>query len=157
MPTRRAAASRCCAGRRSSRKPLTSHMPMTIARRPPGLRRLIGNTPLLAIEYTWRGHPRTVYAKSEQLNLTGSIKDRMALHIIEEAVRDGRLAPGDTIVEATSGNTGISLAAVGRALGYQVRIFMPDWMSRERRDQIATFGARTDVVTPAARGFVGWI
>src|SRR3954447_3450571 len=154
MPTRRATASRCCAGRRSSRKPLTSHMPMTIAGRPPGLRRLIGNTPLLAIEYTWRGHPRTVYAKSEQLNLTGSIKDRMALHIIEEAVRDGRLAPGDTIVEATSGNTGISFAAVGRAFGHPVTIFMPDWMSRERRDLIASFGARTVPVSRQEGGFL---
>src|SRR3954453_23232122 len=113
MPTRREAASRCCGGRRSSRKPLPAHMPVTIARRPPGLRRLIGNTPLLAIEYTWRGHPRTGSAKSEQLHLTGSIKDRMALHIIEEAVRDGRLAPGDTIVEATSANPGVSLPPAG--------------------------------------------
>src|SRR3954468_17225692 len=157
MPTRREAASRCCGGRRSSQKPLTSHMPMTIARRPPGLRRLIGNTPLLAIEYTWRGHPRTVYAKSEQLNLTGSIKDRMALHIIEEAVRDGRLAPGDTIVEATSGNTGISFAAVGRAFGHPVTIFMPDWMSRERRDLIASFGARIETVSRDGGGFLGYI
>ena len=127
---------------------------MAIAGRPPGLRRLIGNTPLLAIEYTWRGHPRTVYAKSEQLNLTGSIKDRMALHIIEEAVRDGRLAPGDTIVEATSGNTGISFAAVGRAFGHPVTIFMPDWMSRERRDLIASFGARIVPVSRQEGGFL---
>src|SRR5204862_5609780 len=76
-----------------------------------GLRRLVDNTPLLAIEYTWRGQPRTVYAKSEQLNLSGSIKDRMALYILEEAQRDGRIEPGFTIVEATSGNTGISFAA----------------------------------------------
>jgi len=107
-----------------------------------GIRRLVGNTPLLAIAYRWRGRPRTVYAKAEYMNLTGSIKDRMALHILEEAERDGRLEPGDTIVEATSGNTGIAFAAIGRALGYRVRIFMPDWMSRERRDLIATFGAR---------------
>jgi cysteine synthase A len=122
-----------------------------------GIRRLVGNTPLLAIEYRWRGQPRTVYAKSEQLNLTGSIKDRMALHILDEAARDGCIEPGDTIVEATSGNTGISFAAIGRALGYSVRIFMPDWMSRERRDLIATFGARIDVVSREEGGFLGCI
>ncbi len=122
-----------------------------------GLRRLVGNTPLLAIEYTWRGHPRTIYAKCEQLNLTGSIKDRMALHIVEEATRDGRLLPGDTIVEATSGNTGISFAAVGRAFGHAVTIFMPDWMSRERKDLIASFGARVVTVSRDEGGFLGCI
>src|SRR4051812_15394346 len=131
-------------------------MPMVSAR-VSGIRRLIGNTPLLAIDYLWRGRARTVYAKPEQLNLTGSIKDRMALHILDEAARDGRIEPGDTIVEATSGNTGISFAAIGRALGYDVRIFMPDWMSRERRDLIATFGARIDVVSRDEGGFLGCI
>ena len=119
-----------------------------------GIRRLIGNTPLLAIDYRWHGRPRRVYAKSEQLNLTGSIKDRMALHILDEAAREGRLEPGDTIVEATSGNTGISIAAIGRALGYRVRIFMPDWMSRERRDLIAAFGAQVDLVSREHGGFL---
>jgi cysteine synthase A len=130
---------------------------MAVLERASGIRRLVGNTPLLAIDYRWRGRPRTVYAKSEQLNLTGSIKDRMALHILDEAARDGRIEPGDTIVEATSGNTGISFAAIGRALGYKVRIFMPDWMSRERRDIIATFGARIDVVSRDDGGFLGCI
>jgi len=122
-----------------------------------GLRRLVGNTPLLAIHYRWRGRERTVYAKSEQLNLTGSIKDRMALHIIEEATRDGLLLPGDMIAEATSGNTGISLAAVGRAFGHPVTIFMPGWMSRERRDLIASFGATIVSVSHEEGGFVGCI
>ena len=122
-----------------------------------GLRRLVGNTPLLAINYRWRGTPRTVYAKSEQLNLTGSIKDRMALHILERAYREGRLAPGDTIAEATSGNTGISFAAIGRALGHPVVIFMPDWMSRERRELIASFGARIVPVGREEGGFLGAI
>ena len=121
------------------------------------LRRVVGNTPLLAIDYRWRGRPRRVYAKYEQSNLTGSIKDRMVLHILAEAVREGRLEPGDTIVEATSGNTGISCAAIGRALGYDVRILMPDWMSRERRDLIATFGARIDLVSREDGGFLGSI
>jgi cysteine synthase len=122
-----------------------------------GLRRLVGNTPLLAIHYRWRGHERTIYAKSEQLNLTGSIKDRMALHIVEEAARDGLLLPGDTIVEATSGNTGISFAAVGRAFGHPVTIFMPDWMSKERRDLIASFGATVLSVSHEEGGFLGCI
>jgi Cysteine synthase len=118
-----------------------------------GLRRLIGNTPLLAVEYRWRGRRRTVYAKFEQLNLTGSIKDRMALHILECARGEGRIAPGDMIVEASSGNTGISFAAIGRALGHPVTIFMPDWMSRERKDLIASFGARVVTVSQEAGGF----
>jgi cysteine synthase len=122
-----------------------------------GLRRLVGNTPLLVIHYRWRGRRRTVYAKSEQLNLTGSIKDRMALHILEEATRDGAIAPGDTIVEATSGNTGISFAAIGRAFGHPVTIYMPDWMSRERIDLIASFGARVITVSRDDGGFQGCI
>jgi cysteine synthase A len=122
-----------------------------------GIRRLVGNTPLLAIDYLWRGHPRTVYAKSEQLNLTGSIKDRMALHILDEATQSGELLPGDTIAEATSGNTGISLAAVGRAFGHPVTIFMPDWMSRERKDLIASFGAKVVTVSHEDGGFLGCI
>jgi len=122
-----------------------------------GLRRLIGNTPLLAIDYRWRGRRRTIYAKSEQLNLTGSIKDRMALHILESARRDGTIAPGGTIVEASSGNTGISFAAIGRALGHPVTIFMPDWMSRERIDLITSLGARIVTVSREEGGFLGSI
>lgn len=119
------------------------------------LRRLVGNTPLLVIACRVRGRPRTVYAKCEQFNLTGSIKDRMALHILERACREGRLSPGDTIVEATSGNTGISFAAIGRALGHPVTVFMPDWMSRERRDLIASFGASIVSVSAEEGGFLG--
>lgn len=130
---------------------------MQVERKAHGLHRLVGNTPLLAINYRWRGTERTVYAKSEQLNLTGSIKDRMALHILGEAYRDGRLLPGDTIAEATSGNTGISFAAIGRALGHPVTIFMPDWMSRERRDLIASLGAAIVPVSREAGGFLGCI
>jgi len=122
-----------------------------------GLRRLVGNTPLLAVQYRLRGRTGTVYAKSEQLNLTGSIKDRMALHILDEATRDGRIGPGSTIVEATSGNTGISFAAIGTAFGYPVTIFMPDWMSRERMDLIRGFGARVVTVSREDGGFLGCI
>src|ERR1039457_7636143 len=70
-----------------------------------------------------------IYAKSEQLNMTGSIKDRMALHILKTAYAEGKIHPGGTIAEATSGNTGISFAATGSVLGHPVSIFMPDWMS----------------------------
>lgn len=121
------------------------------------LRRLVGNTPLLVIACRVDGRVRTVYAKCEQFNLTGSIKDRMALHIMERAYREGRLAPGDTIVEASSGNTGISFAAIGRALGHPVTIFMPDWLSRERRDLITSFGATVVPVTLEEGGFLGSI
>lgn len=121
------------------------------------MRRLVGNTPLLVIACNVRGTPRTVYAKCEQFNLTGSIKDRMALHILERAYREGRLSAGDTIVEATSGNTGISFAAIGRALGHPVTIFMPDWMSRERRDLMTGFGATIVTVSAEEGGFFGSI
>jgi len=121
------------------------------------LARSIGNTPLLRIHLRFRGRERDLFAKFEQHNLTGSIKDRMALHVIDTARRSGCLAPSDTIVEATSGNTGISFAALGRALGHPVRIYMPDWMSRERVDLIRSFGATIVPVSREAGGFLGSI
>jgi cysteine synthase A len=122
-----------------------------------GLARMVGNTPLVALEFTYRGKPRILYAKSEQYNLTGSIKDRMALHILERAYAEGKIHPGDTIAEATSGNTGISFAALGRALGHSVTIYMPDWMSRERVDLIHSLGARIVPVGRDQGGFLGSI
>lgn len=122
-----------------------------------GLSRAIGNTPLLAIHCRFRGRDRVIYAKSEQLNLTGSIKDRMALHIMSTGYASGALQPGDTIAEATSGNTGIAFAALGRALGHPVTIFMPDWMSRERLDLIRSFGATVVSVSREQGGFLGSI
>jgi cysteine synthase A len=120
-----------------------------------GLRVLVGNTPLLAIEYELQGRPRTLYAKAENLNLTGSIKDRMAIHIVRRGYETGALEPGAPIVEATSGNTGISFSAVGRALGHPVVIFMPDWMSEERKRLIRSFGARVELVSGEQGGFLG--
>jgi cysteine synthase A len=128
-----------------------------IATRFRSLERLIGNTPLLAIDFEFRGRRRTIYAKSEHLNLTGSIKDRMALHILRRAYAEGLLRPGDTIAEATSGNTGIAFAALGRALGHPVVIFMPNWMSRERMDLIHSLGAQIVPVTKQQGGFLGSI
>ena len=121
------------------------------------LKGVIGNTPLLAIHLKYRGNDRVIYAKWEHPNLTGSIKDRMALHILEQAYASGEIKPGDTIAEATSGNTGISFSAIGRALGYPVTIFMPDWMSRERVELIQSFGARIVPVTREQNGFLGSI
>ena len=122
-----------------------------------GLRSLVGNTPLLAVRFVYEGEPRVIYAKAEHLNLTGSIKDRMAYHILASAYRGGSLRPGDLIAEATSGNTGISFAAIGRALGHRVKIFMPDWMSRERVALIRSLGATVAPVSREQGGFVGSI
>ncbi len=122
-----------------------------------GLSRSIGNTPMLAIECRFRGRLFTIYAKSEQHNLTGSIKDRMALHVLRRAHNAGLLPPGSTIAEATSGNSGISFAAIGRALGHEVTIFMPDWMSRERVELIRSFGATVVPVSQEQGGFLGAI
>jgi len=122
-----------------------------------GLHRLIGNTPLLAIDLLYQDEPRVIYAKQESLNLTGSIKDRMALYILEQAYLSGQIHPGDRIAEATSGNTGISFAAIGRALHHPVTIFMPDWMSAERMSLIASFGATIVPISRADGGFLGSI
>jgi cysteine synthase A len=129
----------------------------TIRQRLDALEQLIGNTPLLAIDLLFDGQPLRLYAKMESKNFTGSIKDRMAFHILDAAYRRGEVQPGDTIVEATSGNTGISFAAVGRAMGHPVRIYMPDWMSRERVLVIQSMGATIVPVSQAEGGFRGAI
>lgn len=119
---------------------------------------MIGHTPLIAIRYSYRNGPiRTLYAKAEHYNYTGSIKDRMAFHILREGYRTGRLAGGETLAEATSGNTGISVAALGRLLGHPVTICMPDWMSRERICLLESFGARIELVSREEGGFLGSI
>lgn len=121
------------------------------------LKSLVGNTPLLAIDCTFRGQKRVIYAKAENINMTGSIKDRMALHILQRGYAKGSLHPGDRIVEATSGNTGISISAIGRALGHSVTIFMPDWMSAERINLIRAMGADIHLVSEKEGGFLGSI
>ena len=122
-----------------------------------GLKHLVGNTPLLELALTYKGKRRTIFAKAEHMNLTGSIKDRMAIHIMQSAYRDGKVRPGAVIAEATSGNTGISFSAIGRALGHKVVIFMPDWMSRERVDLIRSLGATIRPVSKEEGGFLGSI
>jgi cysteine synthase A len=121
------------------------------------LKCLIGNTPLLEIHFRYKGENRTIFAKAENLNMTGSIKDRMAFHILSKAYESGNLGAGMQIYEATSGNTGISFAAIGRALGHQVNIYMPDWMSQERKDLIRSLGANIRHVSKEEGGFLASI
>ena len=121
------------------------------------IRPLSGNTPLLEISYSFRGVTRRLFAKAEYYNLTGSIKDRVALYILEKAYETGAICPGDTIAEATSGNTGISFSALGRYLGHPVKIYMPDWMSRERITLMESFGATVRLVSHEEGGFLGSI
>jgi len=119
--------------------------------------RLVGNSPLLVIRFSYKGEKRTLYAKAEHYNITGSIKDRMALYILQKAYETGQIQREDTIVEATSGNTGISFSAIGRALGHKINILMPDWMSRERMEIIRSLGATILPVTQEQGGFLGSI
>jgi len=111
---------------------------------------LIGNTPLLQLK------GEKIFAKAEFLNPGGSIKDRVALAMLEGAKRDGKLKSDSIIVEPTSGNTGIGLALVGRLMGYQVRIVMPAGMSEERKKLIKALGAEL-VLTPDEEGIAGAI
>jgi cysteine synthase A len=109
---------------------------------------LIGNTPLLQLK------GEKVFAKAEFLNPGGSIKDRVALAMLEAAQRDGKLKPGSVIVEPSSGNTGIGLALVGRLMGYKVIIVMPEGMSEERKKLIKALGAEM-VLTPDSESLPG--
>ncbi len=118
---------------------------------------LIGNTPLLAIGFKYRGEKRTIYAKAENLNMTGSIKDRMAFYILQQGYARGLLKTGDLIAEATSGNTGIAFCAIGRALGHPSVIFMPNWMSAERINLIKSLGAEIVLISKEEGGFLGSI
>ena len=118
---------------------------------------MISGTPLLAIDLKYKGKPMTIYAKAEYYNLSGSIKDRVAYYILKKAYEKGELKEGDTIVEATSGNTGIAFCAVGTYLGNRVIIYMPDWMSKERIRLMESFGAEVRLVSKEEGGFLGSI
>jgi cysteine synthase A len=118
---------------------------------------LVGNTPMLKLRYTYKGLPGTIFVKCENFNLTGSVKDRMALYIMYQAYRTGAIQPGNVVVEATSGNTGIAFAAIAKALGHEVIIMMPDWLSKERVDIIKSLGAKVHLVSKAQGGFLGSI
>ena len=116
----------------------------------------IGNTPMVRIN-NFNLNPRVnIYAKLEGFNPTGSIKDRIALQMIEQAEREGRLVPGKTIIEPTSGNTGIGLAIIGIVKGYPVEIVMSEAVSVERRKIIRSYGGNV-ILTPAAEGTDGAI
>ena len=105
---------------------------------------LVGNTPLIAIHRLTSGlSPRVrLYAKLEGLNPGGSVKDRAALWMVRDGIRSGKLRPGKTILDSTSGNTGIALAMVGAVLGYPVELVMPSNVSRERKVVLRAFGAK---------------
>lgn len=117
---------------------------------------LVGHTPLLQpVRCNEQLHlPATVLVKLEYMNPAGSVKDRVALEMIETAEKEGKLLPGGAIVEPTSGNTGIGLAAMGLARGYRVILTMPESMSVERRQLLAAYGAQL-VLTPAKDGMAG--
>ena len=118
---------------------------------------MISNTPLLEIQYNYRGNDRRIFAKAEYYNLSGSIKDRVAFHILKKAYESHAIQKGDCIAEATSGNTGIAFSAMGSYLGHNVVIYMPDWMSRERISLMESYGAKVRLVSEEEGGFLGSI
>lgn len=132
-------------------------MNQTVEQRFQNIVSLIGNTPLLEITYCYRGREQKVYAKAEYYNLTGSIKDRVAYHILRKAYTNGDIHSEDLIAEATSGNTGISFSAIGSYLGHPVEIYMPDWMSQERIRLMESYGATVRLVSHEQGGFLGSI
>ena len=117
------------------------------------MNKLIGNTPMIKITYKYKNKIKDMYAKLEYYNYTGSIKDRIADYIINESYKDGSLKKGMPIIEATSGNTGISFSALGRLYNHSVHIFMPDWVSSERINIMKMYGANVYLVSKEEGGF----
>ena len=115
---------------------------------------LVGNTPMVRLMKVVEKNSAAVYAKLEMFNPGGSVKDRIALNMVEQAEKQGHLVPGSSIVEPTSGNTGIGLAIVGAVKGYQVILTMPEGMSQERIQILESFGAKV-VLTSAKAGMLG--
>ena len=115
---------------------------------------LVGNTPMIKINYEYNGKNKYVYTKLEYYNLTGSIKDRVADYIVKNALKTGKLREGTPIIEATSGNTGIALSAIGAKIKCPVYIFMPDWASKERIELMKMYGANVILVSKEDGGFI---
>lgn len=122
-----------------------------------GIRNMISNTPLLEITFRYKGRERRIYAKAEYYNLSGSIKDRVAYYILKRAYENGTIHEGDTIAEATSGNTGIAFSAMAAYLGHPMIVYMPDWMSKERITLMKSYGADVRLVSREEGGFLGSI
>jgi len=119
-------------------------------------RKLIGNTPMVEIKYRYqKNEVRTLYFKLEYYNFSGSIKDRMALNVLECAYKNGTISSDHAIAETTSGNTGISFCCLGAYLGNEVLIYMPDWMSEERKKMMNAFGATLQLISNEQGGFKG--
>lgn len=121
------------------------------------IEKLIGKTPMLKINFRRNGVYQYIYVKAEWFNLTGSIKDRAAIYMIKRAKERGELKEGQPIIEATSGNMGISIAAIGAYYGHPVHIFMPDWMTEERKRILIGYGAILHEVSREQGGFKGAI
>ena len=117
------------------------------------IEKLIGNPPMIRINYEYEGKVSSIYTKLEYYNYTGSIKDRIAYYIIKKSREEGILTDGQPIVEVTSGNTGIAFSAIGTLFGHDVHIFMPDWVSLERRNLIEMYGAHVHLVSKEEGGF----
>ena len=117
------------------------------------IEKLIGNTPMIRINYEYEGKVSSIYTKLEYYNYTGSIKDRIAYYIIKKSREEGILTDGQPIVEVTSENTGIAFSAIGTLFGHDVHIFMPDWVSLERRNLIEMYGAHVHLVSKEEGGF----
>lgn len=117
------------------------------------MKELIGNTPLIKINYKYKNKVNSIYTKLEYYNLTGSIKDRIVYYILEKAINNKELKYNMPLIEATSGNTGISLASIGAYLNHPVYIFMPDWVSHERVDIMKLYGATVILVSKEDGGF----
>jgi len=115
--------------------------------------KLIGNTPMVKITYKYKGIENSIYTKLEYYNYSGSIKDRVAAYIINKAKASGALKEGMAIIEATSGNTGIAFAALGARYNHPVHIFLPDWVSIERRKILELYGAQIHLVSKEEGGF----
>ena len=121
------------------------------------LEKLVGKTPMLELIFDYKREERRIFVKNESYNLTGSIKDRMAFYTLKKAYEKGKIKKRAPIVEATSGNTGIAFSAMGAILGHPVIIYMPDWMSEERKSLIRSFGAKIVLVSREDGGFLGSI